>query len=455
MDLNALLATVDGYVWGTPLIVLLLGVGFYLTVILKGLQFTQLFPSLYYAFVIRKEKGSAGDISHFQALMTALSATVGTGNIAGVATAIALGGPGAVFWMWMTGLVGMTTKYAESLLAVKYRYVDHRGNMVGGPMVYIKAIGKSPAWRWLAGAFALFTGVASFGIGDMVQSNSVADAMADSMGVPPLVTGLTLAIMTGAVIIGGVKSIGRVASIIVPTMILFYCTSALVILAIHITEVPAALMMIVSHAFTGTATTGGFAGAATAAAIRFGGARGVVSNESGIGSAAIAAAAAQTNSPARQGAVSMTQTFIDTLIVCTMTALVIIVTGAWESGVSGAELTSNAFYHDLGSAGEIIVSLSLALFAFSTMIGWSYYGEKGLESILGERAILPYRVVFCLAAALGATLKLEVVWTLADITNGLMAFPNLIALIALSPVVVAETKAYLAGKKETRGFDEG
>ncbi|MBF0170165.1 MAG: sodium:alanine symporter family protein [Nitrospinae bacterium] len=451
MDLIALLNEIDGWVWGAPLITLLLGVGVYLTFLLRGFQFTQLYSSLHYALVVRREKGAAGDISHFQALMTALSATVGTGNIAGVATAIAMGGPGAVFWMWMTGLFGMASKYAEALLAVKYRYVDHRGNMVGGPMVYIKVIGANPGWRWLAGAFALFAGFASFGIGDMVQSNSVADALDATFDVPRLTTGVILGVMTGVVILGGVRWIARVASVIVPFMIFFYCAGAMAILAIHLSEIPAAFALILDGAFSGTAATGGFAGAAVSAAIRFGVARGVFSNESGMGSAAIAAAAAQTNSPARQGAVAMTQTFIDTLIVCTMTALVIIVTGVWTDGASGAALTTAAFAFDLGGAGEIIVAVSLALFAYSTLIGWSYYGEKGLESLFGEGVIVPYRIVYCLAAALGATLKLEVVWTLADIANGLMAVPNLIALVALSPVVVAETKAYLALRAQERG----
>ena len=379
--------------------------------------------------------------------MTALSATVGTGNIAGVSTAVALGGPGAIFWMWMTGLVGMATKYSESLLAVRYRYTDEQGHMVGGPMVYIKTIGKHPFWSGLATAFGLFAAIASFGIGDMVQSNSVADALKATFDVPETTTGVTLAILTGAVILGGVKWIGRVTSVIVPVMILFYVGGALWVIGAHIADVPAALALIVANAFSGTAATGGFAGAAVSAAVQFGVARGVFSNESGMGSAAIAAAAAKTREPAQQAMVSMTQTFIDTLVVCTMTALVIIVTGVWTDGATGATLTTAAFTHAMGPPGGWIVALSLALFAYSTMLGWSYYGEKALESVAGVGVILPYRAAFCVAAVVGAPLKLELVWTLADITNGLMAFPNLLALMILSPVVAAETRMFLARRR--------
>ncbi len=441
------LNAIDSCVWGAPMILLLLGTGVYLTSLLYGLQFTRLLYALKLAFVIRDEKTGDGDISHFQALMTALSATVGTGNIAGVATAIAIGGPGAIFWMWMTGLVGMATKYAEALLAVKYRYKDENGKMVGGPMVYLKACGENPAWNYLAISFALFAFTASFGIGAMVQSNSVADALFSEFGTPKMATGITLALLTGVVIIGGIKSIARVASIIVPVMILAYCSCATMILILHIAEIPGALKLIVVQAFTPTAATGGFAGAAIWVAVRMGVARGIFSNESGLGSAAIAAAAARTKEPVAQALVSMTQTFIDTIIVCTMTALVIVISGEWQSGANGAALTTVAFASTLpGGMGGVVVSLGLALFAYSTMLGWSYYGEKAIESLMGTRSIMPYRALFCCSVALGAALKLEVVWTFSDIANGLMAFPNLVGLVVLAPVVVAETRRYFAGR---------
>ncbi|MGK7345982.1 MAG: alanine/glycine:cation symporter family protein [Candidatus Nitrospinota bacterium M3_3B_026] len=440
-----ILRLVDSYVWGLPLILLLLGTGLYLTVVLRGLQFTWLAPALYLALVKRSEKDAKGDISHFQALMTALSATVGTGNIAGVATAIAVGGPGAVFWMWVTGLVGMATKYAEAVLAVKYRYVDERGNMVGGPMVYISAIGPGRAWKYLAGAFAVFAALASFGIGNMTQANSVADALQRSFNVPPLASGLVFAALTGLVILGGVKWIGRVASVIVPVMIFFYCGAALWIIASRAGDVPEALGLIFRHALSPTAATGGFAGATVWLTLRMGVARGIFSNESGLGSSPIAAAAARTKNPVAQALVSMTQTFIDTLVVCTMTALVILLSGAWEDGINGAPLTAEAFSRALpGEWGGMIVSLGLVFFAYSTMLGWSYYGERALESILGVGVIVPYRALFVTLIVAGAVARLEVVWTFSDIMNGLMAFPNLVALAALAPVVASETKRYLA-----------
>ncbi len=391
----SVLDTIDSFVWGLPLIILLLGTGLYLTVILGGLQFRYLFYALRLAFISRDEKNAEGDISHYQALMTALSATVGTGNIAGVATAIAVGGPGAIFWMWMTGLVGMVTKYAEALLAVKYRYEDEKGEMVGGPMVYIKAIGTHKAWQYLATLFALFTVVASFGIGNMVQSNSVAAAMQKSFNMPELATGIILALLTSMVIIGGVKSIGRVASLMVPLMIAAYVVSAMTILFMNIEKIPSAFMLIINSAFTGSAAVGGFAGSAIWVAVRMGVARGIFSNESGLGSAAIIASAARTKEPYAQALVSMTQTFIDTIIVCSMTAFVILVTDSWQGGANGAELTSIAFGAGLGeTAGSVVVSLSLAVFAYSTLLGWSYYGEKGIESIAGLSAVFWYRIAF-------------------------------------------------------------
>ncbi|MBI4827263.1 MAG: sodium:alanine symporter family protein [Nitrospinae bacterium] len=439
------LNTVDGYVWGLPLIILLLSTGLYLTFLLGGVQFTMLRHALSLAFVIRRETGGEGDISHFQALMTALSATVGIGNIAGVATAIAVGGPGAVFWMWMTGLAGMATKYTEALLAVKYRVHDERGRMSGGPMVYIAAIGPHPAWKALAAAFAVSAVIASFGIGCMTQSNSVAEALHGSFGVPEWLTGVVIALMTAVVILGGVRWIARAASVIVPVMILLYSASALYILWLYVDGIPWALGLILTHAFTPAAATGGFAGASVWIAARMGVARGIFSNESGLGSSPIAAAAAKTRDPVAQALVSMTQTFIDTLIVCSMTALVILLTGAWESGLNGASLTTRAFSLGLGQgAGSAVVTLSLALFAYSTTIGWSYYGERALQSLAGLKWAVWYKLVFCFLLIVGAVSHLEEVWTFSDIANGLMAFPNLVALVMLSPVALAETRRYLA-----------
>ncbi len=439
------MSTLSGWVWGPPLMILLVGTGLYLTFILKGLQFRKLWYALWLALVKRKEEGDEpGDITHFQALMTALSATVGTGNIAGVATAIAAGGPGALFWMWVTGLVGMATKYAEAVLAVKYRVQDEYGTMSGGPMYYIS---RGLGWKWMGTLFAIFASVAAFGIGNMVQSNSVADAVQATFHVPLSVTGVILMVATGLVIIGGIKSIGRVTGVLVPFMIVFYMGGALVIILLKISALPAALYLVIKQAFTPTAAAGGFLGATVMLTIRMGVARGVFSNESGLGSAPIAAAAAQTKHPVTQALVSMTQTFIDTIVVCSMTGLVLILTGTWNSGKNGAELTSFAFQHGLpGQWGNVIVATGLILFAYSTILGWSYYGEKSIEYLLGERAVMPYRVLFVLFVGIGAILKLDLVWALADVFNGLMAFPNLIGLLALSPVLVHETRNYFGSK---------
>ncbi|SCY58635.1 alanine/glycine:cation symporter family protein [Desulfoluna spongiiphila] len=436
----ALLDKIDGIIWGIPLLVLLVGTGLWLTISLRGIQFTTLLHSLYLALVKRKEEGDEGDgdISHFQALMTALSATVGTGNIAGVATAIALGGPGAMFWMWVTGLVGMATKYAEAVLAVKYREKDENGNMCGGPMYYIT---NGLGWKWMGVLFALFASIAAFGIGNMVQSNSVADAVHATFNIPVGVTGVILMIFVGLVVIGGIKSIGKVTSVLVPIMIVFYIAGSLIILIMNAGAIPAALTLIIKQAFSPTAATGGFAGAGIMLAVRMGVARGVFSNESGLGSAPIAAAAAQTKHSVTQALVSMTQTFIDTIIVCSMTGLVLVITGTWSSGKNGAELTTFAFQGALPGGG-LIVTIGLILFAYSTILGWCYYGEKSIEYLFGEKAIMPYRVVFVIFVGIGATLKLNLVWTLADIFNGLMAFPNLIALLALTPIIISETKDY-------------
>ncbi len=442
------LTAVRDFIWGAPLIVLLLGTGIYLTVRLRGLQFTKLFPALYLALIKRKEDAE-GDISHFQALMTALAATVGTGNIAGVATAIATGGPGALFWMWITGLFGMATKYSEALLAVKYRVKDRFGTMSGGPMYYLS---RGLGAKWLGTAFAVFAAFAAFGIGNMVQSNSVADAVHSFLKIPYWTTGLALAVLTGLVIIGGIKSIANVTSVLVPFMILVYFSAALIALALKFQQLPRAFSLIFKGAFSGTAALGGFLGAGVKETVKMGVARGLFSNESGLGSAPIAAAAAQTKNPVNQALVSMTQTFIDTIVVCTMTGLVIITSGAWTSGENGAPLSylgfkkifSSVFGPSVGNAvGGVVVALGLVLFAYSTILGWSYYGEKSLEFLLGEKAVIPYRLLFTVIVFFGAISSLGFVWTLSDVMNGLMAFPNLVGLIGLSGVIVAETRKYL------------
>jgi len=448
--LSSALEYLGNLVWGPPMLILLVGTGIYLTLILRGLQFTTLLPSLHLALIKRRDKGSEGDISHFQALMTALAATVGTGNIAGVATAIAAGGPGALFWMWITGLFGMATKYSEAMLAVKYRTTDKKGMMCGGPMYYLS---QGLGWKWLGVLFALFASVAAFGIGNMVQSNSVCEACHGTFGMPHWVTGIIMTVATGIVLVGGIKSIGRVTSLLVPVMIVFYIASALWVIFTRMDYLPEVFKMIFVQAFTPTAAGGGFAGATVMLTIRMGVARGVFSNESGLGSSAIAAAAAQTRHPVRQAMVSMTQTFIDTIVVCTLTGLTIILTGSWTSGLNGAKLTALAFDSQLpGGLGGIIVAVGLVLFAYSTILGWSYYGEKSLEFLLGERAVLPYRLIFTLMVFVGALSRLNIVWLVSDVMNGLMALPNLVGLLLLSPVLLRVTKSYFIAKRSGAAF---
>ncbi len=445
-SLMEFVSAASSFVWGPYLLIpLLLLTGFYLTVRLRGIQFTQLWSSLYLGLIVRKEKDGEGDISHFQALMTALAATVGTGNIVGVATAIAVGGPGALFWMWMTGLVGMATKFSEALLSVKFRTTDENGQQAGGPMYYL-ANGVKPAGlgKVLGVLFALFAAMAAFGIGNMVQSNSVAAGLQDSFGIETWITGLVMAIAAGAVILGGIQSIGRFTGIFVPTMIVIYMIGAGLVIALNIGKLPAAFMLVIDSAFSGTAAAGGFAGAALAQAIRFGVARGIFSNESGLGSAGIAAAAAQTKEPTRQALVSMTQTFIDTLVVCSFTGFAILCTGVWETGLNGAPLTQAAFRAGLGDFGGWIVSIGLTMFAFSTVLGWSYYGEKSIAFLIGPKAILPYRIVFVVAVFFGAIRSLDFVWGVSDVMNGLMALPNLVGLLLLSGVIAAETRGYFS-----------
>jgi alanine or glycine:cation symporter, AGCS family len=432
-------------VWGPFLLIpLLLATGLFLTIRLRGLQFRQLGAALHLAFIVRREKEGSGDISHFQALMTAMSATVGTGNIVGVATAIAAGGPGALFWMWMTGLVGMATKYSEALLSVKFRRTNPNGTQAGGPMYYLReGIRWRPLGRVLGGAFAVFTAAAAFGIGNMAQSNSVAAALKNAVGLPVWISGLIVAGLLAAVTLGGIRWIGRFTGLFVPVMIVLYMVGSAWILVLHLDRIPGTFALIFESAFTGSAAAGGFLGAGVMQAMRFGVARGIFSNESGLGSAGIAAAAAHTAHPVRQALVSMTQTFIDTLVVCTMTGLCILTTGVWQTGLVGAALTQQAFETGLpGQWGSWIVSISLVMFAFSTIIGWSYYGDRSVEYLLGPRAVIVYRVLFLVAAFGGAVYSLEFVWALSDLLNGLMALPNLIGLILLSGLIVRETNGY-------------
>ncbi|MEK6749621.1 MAG: sodium:alanine symporter family protein [Pseudomonadota bacterium] len=440
-ELESLVATLSGWVWGPPMLIFLIGTGVYLTFLLRGIQFRAFAHA--FKLIWHKEHAGDGDISHFAALMTALAATVGIGNIVGVATAITLGGPGAVFWMWMSGLVGMATKYSEAVLAVKYREKGPHG-MRGGPMYYLAKGANLPKLGWI---FALFTALATFGIGNMTQANAVANIFESTFHVERWVTGTVLMVLTGLVILGGIKSIARFSSFLVPFMIVGYVGAALVVLALNFAEIPHALGLIFEHAFSPIAASGGFAGAAVAAAIRFGVARGVFSNESGLGSAPIAAAAARTHDPVKQALVSMTQTFIDTLVVCSMTALVILTNKSWLLGVSAGDLTSASFGEALGAPGVAIAALSLSLFAYSTLIGWNYYGEKAIEYIAGPRAVMPYRVVFVSFVIVGAMMKLEFVWNFSDVMNGMMAIPNLIALLILSKVIKQETDRYFKDKK--------
>ncbi|MEM7191864.1 MAG: sodium:alanine symporter family protein [Pseudomonadota bacterium] len=438
----------SGIVWGVPMLVLLLGVGIYLTIGLRFRTIRDLPSALRMLWRGRATEGK-GEITPFNALMTALAATIGTGNIAGVATAIVMGGPGAVFWMWMTALVGMATKFAEAVLAVRYREVDERGKYVGGPMYYIKN-GLGPRWAWLGTAFAFFAGFAGFGIGNTVQANSVADALNAAFGLPFWLTGVVLAILVGLVLIGGVQRIAAVAGTLVPLMAVSYLAAGSIVLLLNAPAIPGAFGLIFQHAFSPAAATGGFAGAAVWAAIRFGVARGVFSNEAGLGSAPIAHAAAECKGPVSQGLVAMLGTFIDTIVVCTFTALVILSTGAWTSGADGAELTTLAFETSLPNVGSEITSIALAVFAFTSLLGWSYYCERSWQYLLGVKAIVPFRILWSLAPILGATVKLSFVWLLADTLNALMAIPNLIALALLSPVVFATAREFFA----TRGKSE-
>ena len=434
--LEKIISTLSGLVWGAPMLILLVGTGIYLTIILKGMQFWALPHAL--KLIFHKEHDGEGEISHFAALMTALAATVGIGNIVGVATAITMGGPGAVFWMWVTGLVGMATKYSEAVLAVKYREQGDNG-FKGGPMYYLTNGLNMPK---LGMAFAVFTALAAFGIGNMTQANAVAQILNTQMDIPTWVTGLVLLVLTAMVILGGIQSIGKFTSFLVPFMILGYIAISLIVLGMNLDKIGDAFGLIFHYAFSPIAAGGGFVGATMAAAIRYGVARGVFSNESGLGSAPIAAAAAKTNDPVRQALVSMTQTFIDTLVVCTMTALVILISPFWQQGMSPSLLTMKSFELYLGSFGSVTVVLATVLFAYSTILGWSYYGEKAIEYIFGEKMVKIYRIIFIAIVMVGAMMKLSFVWDFSDLMNGMMAIPNLIALLLLSKVISAETNRY-------------
>ena len=434
-----------GYVWGVPMLTFLVGTGVFLTIRLKLLQFTTLGFALRQAFTPHAKRADGGDhegdVSHFGALMTALSATIGTGNIAGVATAVVAGGPGAVFWMWMTALFGMATKYAEGVLAVKYRVTNSRGEMSGGPMYYIeRGLGK----KWLAVLFAIFGVLASFGIGSSVQSNSVAQAIHTSFAIDTWITGVVLTVFTGLVILGGIRSISKVSCAIVPIMAVGYVLGGLVVIALHLDLLFPALQLILTDAFTGEAVAGGALGTV----IRYGVARGVFSNEAGMGSAPIAAAAAKTDHPVRQALVSMTGTFLDTIIVCSITGIVLVMGGMYTGGQTGAALTTTTFNQMLPGVGGWIVTFGLVFFAYSTILGWCYYGEKCATYLVGDGGVLPYRMVYVASVMAGTVLSLDLVWSASDVFNGLMALPNLIALVLLSGVVVKETHDFFEKRRK-------
>ena len=442
-SLKTLFDTLGGWVWGPYMLVLLVGTGVYLTVRLMGIQFTLLPFALKQAFTPQKKtegETQEGDISHFGALMTALSATIGTGNIAGVATAVVVGGPGAVFWMWITAIFGMATKYGEGVLAVKYRIQNSKGEMSGGPMYYIE---RGMKQKWLAILFAGFATIASFGIGSSVQSNSVAQSIHASFGIEGWITGVILTVFTAVVILGGIKSISKVSSIIVPFMAVFYVLGGLIIILLNLDALMPALKLIFSDAFTGNAVAGGALGTE----IRYGVARGVFSNEAGMGSAPIAAAAAKTDHPVRQALVSMTGTFLDTIVVCSITGIVLVMGNMYMDGETGAALTTHTFNKLLPGPGGWIVTFGLIFFAYSTILGWCYYGEKCATYLFGDKSITIYRVIYVATVMLGTVASLDLVWAAADTFNGLMAIPNLIALLALSGVIIKETKDFKEKRK--------
>ncbi len=435
-ELERMLGAVNDAVWGPILLVLLFGTHLFLTI---RLRFVQRWVGTAIRISLETSGRGPGDVSQFGALTTALAATIGTGNIVGVATAVAAGGPGAVLWMWLTGVFGMATKYAEALLAVRYRVKTPAGLMAGGPMYVLE---RGLGARWLGIVFAVLTSVAAFGIGCMVQANSLAALLEESAGVSTWASGGVMMVLTAAVILGGIQSIARVCELLVPFMAAFYVAGCLVLLVMHAATIPDTLHVIVAGAFTPQAATGGFLGAGVREAIRYGTARGLFSNESGLGSAPIVAAAAKTRNPVRQALVSSTGTFWDTVVVCAMTGIVLVTSGDWVNGGTGATLTKAAF-SDIPVVGPVVLTVGLLTFVFSTILGWSYYGEKAAEYLIGARAVQPYRWLWVVAVMAGSVLSLPLVWSMADITNGLMAIPNLISLIALQGVIVAETRHYI------------
>jgi uncharacterized transporter HI_0883 len=454
MSITTILSAIDSFIWGPPLLILLVGTGLYLTLRLGFLQIRYLPRALRYLFQRDANKGK-GDVSSFAALCTALAATIGTGNIVGVATAVQAGGPGAIFWMWLVALLGMATKYAECLLAVKYRVRDRNGFMAGGPMYYIE---RGLGLKWLARLFAVFgVLVAFFGIGTFPQVNAITHAMQDTFNIPIIITAVVVTLLVALIILGGVKRIATASSLIVPFMAIFYVSVSIVILAINYDKLPAAIELVIHSAFEPQAALGGAVGFTVMKAIQSGVARGIFSNESGLGSAPIAAAAAQTKEPVRQGLISMTGTFLDTIIVCTMTGLVLVITGAWSNPeLAGASVTNYAFAQGLGTSfGATVVTIGLLFFAFTTILGWCYYGERCFVYLVGIRGIRLYRWIFIILVGTGSFLTLDLIWILADIVNGLMAFPNLVALIGLRKVIISETKDYFERlKNNQRDLDE-
>jgi AGCS family alanine or glycine:cation symporter len=443
-DLTKLLDQIAGWVWGPPMLILLVGTHLYLTV---RLRFIQRYMGKAIRISLERESEGEGDVSQFGALTTALAATIGTGNIVGVATAVASGGPGAVLWMWLTGVFGIATKYAEALLSVKYRVTAADGTMAGGPMYVLERALKN---RPLGMLFAALTAVSAFGIGNTVQANSISTLVRDTFGISTWISGALMTALTALVILGGIKSIAAVCERLVPFMAIFYVGGCLIILALHAAEIPATIALIVRSAFTGQAAVGGFLGAGVREAMRYGVARGLFSNESGLGSAPIVAAAAQTKNPVRQALVSSTGTFWDTVVVCLMTGLVVVQSGEWTQGVGGAALTSKAFA-DLPVIGPIVLTIGLLTFVFSTILGWAYYGEKACEYLFGTRSIVVYRVLWVIAVMVGSVAPLPIVWSAADITNALMAIPNLISLLLLTQVIVDETRTHLWSQDGSEG----
>ncbi|MDD5252730.1 MAG: sodium:alanine symporter family protein [Candidatus Omnitrophota bacterium] len=439
--LEKFLATVDGYVWGVPMLVLLMGTHIFLTFRLGFVQ-KYIFRAIKISF--SKNKEGDGDISHFGALTTALAATIGAGNIVGVGTAIAAGGPGAVLWMWLTGVFGIATKYAEAMLSVKYRITSKNGTISGGPMYVLE---RGMKCRWLGVLFAAFAAIAAFGIGNMVQANSIAVLVKDTFHISPWITGIVITVFTAIVIIGGITSIARVCEKFVPFMTVFYVLGCIIILALKFDTIPATIMLILKSAFTGHAAIGGFLGAGMKEAVRFGVARGLFSNESGLGSAPIVAAAARTRHPARQALVSSTGTFWDTVVVCAISGLVLVNSNVWTKGLDGALLTKTAFTA-IPLIGPVVLTIGLLTFVFSTILGWSYYGEKAAEYLFGHGAIKPYRWLWVVVVMVGSVVTVPIVWSFSDIANALMALPNLISLLVLSGVVHAETKDYLVKEIE-------